>query len=57
MQRDGGFAMKTLNPMAWLGEKIQQIRAVSPSANPYTPASWQYDMTEFAAYTSKQGQK
>ena len=26
MQRDGGFAMKTLDPMLWLAEKIQQIK-------------------------------
>jgi hypothetical protein len=29
MQRDGGFAMKSLQPMAWLAEKISQIRQVS----------------------------
>jgi hypothetical protein len=27
IQRDGGFAMKTLNPLDWAEEKIRQIRA------------------------------
>ena len=57
MQRDGGFAMKTLNPMSWLGEKIQQIRAVSNRQIHIRPHPGQYDMAEFAAYTSKQGQR
>jgi hypothetical protein len=29
IQRDGGFAMKTLDPLAWAEEKIKQIRAVT----------------------------
>lgn len=57
MQRDGGFAMKTLNPMAWLSEKIQQIRAVSNRQIQIRPHPGQYDMNEFATYTSKQGQR
>jgi hypothetical protein len=57
MQRDGGFAMKALNPMAWLSEKIQQIRAVSNRQIHIRPHPGQYDMTKFAAYTSKQGQR
>jgi len=57
MQRDGGFAMKSLNPMSWLSEKIQQIRAVSNRQIQIRPHPGQYDMTEFAAYTSKQGQR
>ena len=57
MQRDGGFAMKTLNPMSWLAEKIQQIRAVTNRAIQIRPHPGQYDMTEFAAYTGKSGQR
>lgn len=29
IQRDGGFAMKTLDPLTWAEEKIRQIRAVT----------------------------
>lgn len=29
IQRDGGFAMKTLDPLSWAEEKIQQIRSVT----------------------------
>lgn len=29
IQRDGGFAMKTLDPLSWAEEKIKQIRAVT----------------------------
>ena len=29
IQRDGGFAMKTLDPLAWAEEKIKQIRNVT----------------------------
>jgi hypothetical protein len=57
MQRDGGFAMKTLNPMTWLSDKIRQIRAVTNRPIQIRPHPGQYDMTEFAAYTSKQGQR
>ena len=57
MQRDGGFAMKTLDPMTWLQQKIQQIRAVSNRPIQIRPHPGQYDMTEFAAYTSKQGRR
>jgi hypothetical protein len=57
MQRDGGFAMKSLNPMAWLSEKIQQIRAVSNRQIHIRPHPGQYNMNEFAAYTSKQGRR
>ena len=29
VQRDGGFAMKNLDPLAWLDSKIQSIRAIT----------------------------
>jgi hypothetical protein len=57
MQRDGGFAMKTLDPITWLHEKIHQIRAVSSRQIYVRPHPGQYNMTDFAAYTSKMGKR
>ena len=53
MQRDGGFAMKTLNPMDWLRDKINQIRNVTQRAIHVRPHPGKYDMQEFNAYTGK----
>jgi hypothetical protein len=49
--------MKSLNPMVWLSEKIQQIRAVSSRQIQIRPHPGQYNMADFATYTSKQGQR
>jgi hypothetical protein len=57
MQRDGGFAMKTLNPMTWLAEKIQQIRSRTNRAIQIRPHPGQYNMNEFAAYIGKLGRR
>ena len=57
MQRDGGFAMKTLDPMTWLHDKIHQIRSVSSRQIYVRPHPGQYNMTDFAAYTSKMGKR
>ena len=57
MQRDGGFAMKTLNPMDWLRTKITQIRSVTQRPIHIRPHPGQYDMTNFAEYTGKTGQR
>lgn len=57
MQRDGGFAMKTLDPMLWLRQKIQQIRSVSRRPIQIRPHPGQYNMTDFADYTGKAGQR
>ena len=57
MQRDGGFAMKTLDPMTWLHEKIRQIRSVSSRQIYVLPHPGQYNMTDFSAYTSKLGKR
>jgi len=57
MQRDGGFAMKTLDPMTWLHDKIHQIRAVSSRQIYVRPHPGQYNMTDFAMYSSKQGKR
>jgi len=50
MQRDGGFAMKTLDPIQWLNEKITQIRAVTKRAIVIRPHPGQYDMNDFGEY-------
>jgi hypothetical protein len=57
MQRDGGFAMKTLDPMSWLHEKIHQIRAVSSRQIYVRPHPGQYNMTDFDVYNSKMGKR
>ena len=57
MQRDGGFAMKTLDPMSWLQQKVQQIRTVSSRQIYVRPHPGQYDMQDFAAYTSKMSKR
>jgi len=57
MQRDGGFAMKTLNPMDWLRDKINQIRTVTQRAIHVRPHPGKYDMLEFSAYTEKHAKR
>ena len=57
MQRDGGFAMKTLNPMEWLWEKVQQIRQVTGRAIHIRPHPGQYNMTDFAKYTGRHAKR
>jgi hypothetical protein len=57
MQRDGGFAMKTLDPMTWLHDKIHQIRSVSSRQIYVRPHPGQYNMLDFAMYNSKQGKR
>ena len=53
MQRDGGFAMKTLSPMSWLQQKITDIRKYTQRPIVIRPHPGQYDMHDFAAYTGK----
>ena len=57
MQRDGGFAMKTLDPMTWLHDKIHQIRSVSSRQIYVRPHPGQYSMADFAMYNSKMGKR
>ena len=57
MQRDGGFAMKTLDPMQWLRSKIQQIRGVTTRHVMIRPHPGQYNMRDFEDYTGKMGQR
>lgn len=51
MQRDGGFAMKTLSPMSWLAHKIAEIRKHTKRAIVIRPHPGQYDMNDFVAYS------
>lgn len=52
MQRDGGFAMKTLSPTAWLKQKISDIRKHTQRPIVIRPHPGQYDMKDFAEYAS-----
>lgn len=47
MQRDGGFAMKSLDPIKWVKEKIQQIRQVSNRPIMVRPHPGAYKMSDF----------
>ena len=53
MQRDGGFAMKALNPMDWLHHKINQIRSITQRPIYIRPHPGKYNMQDFDAYTGK----
>jgi hypothetical protein len=53
MQRDGGFAMKTLDPMTWLHGKIQQIRSITSRPIWVRPHPGQYDMKDFQHWPDK----
>jgi hypothetical protein len=57
MQRDGGFAMKTLNPLAWLAQKIQQIREHSQRTIMIRPHPGDYRPEDFAQYRKQPGIK
>ena len=57
MQRDGGFAMKTLDPMAWLWEKIQAIRRVTQRPIWIRPHPGQYNMADFAKYSGRHARR
>ena len=57
MQRDGGFSMKSLDPMTWLQQKIQQIRSVTNRAIWVRPHPGQYDMKDFDHWTDKKQSK
>jgi hypothetical protein len=54
MQRDGGFAMKTLNPLEWLAQKIQHIRQYSTRPIIIRPHPGDYRAVEFAQYRNRQ---
>jgi len=53
MQRDGGFAMKTLDPLDWLAQKMQQIRKYSQRQIMIRPHPGDYRPEEFAQYRKR----
>ena len=54
MQRDGGFAMKTLNPIAWLDNKIDQIRKHTKRNIVIRPHPGDYKNQDFSRYRTEQ---
>lgn len=57
MQRDGGFAMKTLNPMTWLDQKISQLRRHTQRSILIRPHPGSFRGQDFARYQSSAYQK
>lgn len=57
MQRDGGFAMKTLDPMEWLLQKIDTIRKYTGRPIYIRPHPGQYNMADFARYTGRHARR
>ena len=53
MQRDGGFSMKTLSPVAWLTCKIQEIRKYTNREIVIRPHPGKFDMLVFTDFQSK----
>ena len=53
MQRDGGFAMKTLSPLAWLTDKLIEIRQYTARPIVIRPHPGKFDMKEFAQFQTK----
>ena len=54
MQRDGGFAMKTLSPMTWLENKIAEIRQYTKRPIVIRPHPGKFDMADFERFNAKQ---
>jgi len=52
MQRNGGFAMKTLSPLAWLEQKITEIRQYTTRSIVVRPHPGAYEMQDFAKFTN-----
>jgi hypothetical protein len=50
MQRDGGFAMKSIDPMAWARQKIVEIRKYTNREIVIRPHPGKFDMQEFAEF-------
>ena len=55
MQRDGGFAMKTLNPLEWLNQKISEVRQYSQRQIVVRPHPGDYRPSDFAPYLKQAG--
>lgn len=54
MQRDGGFSMKSLNPLEWLNGKIQEIQKHSPRSIMIRPHPGDYRPDEFHKWRKRQ---
>lgn len=52
MQRDGGFAMKTLDPMEWLRNKITDIRRYTSRAIEIRPHPGWWQKEKFAEFSN-----
>ena len=55
MQRDGGFAMKTLNPLEWLDQKIHEVRQHSQRHIIVRPHPGDYRPNDFSRYRQQPG--
>ena len=55
MQRDGGFAMKTLNPIMWLSDKITELRKYTNRPIIIRPHPGEYTLTNFASFRKLKG--
>lgn len=54
MQRDGGFSMKTLDPMNWLRNKCRDLRKITQRPIVIRPHPGQFEMIDFAEYQTPQ---
>jgi len=57
MQRDGGFSMKTLDPMEWLNRKIRQIRQYTQRQIMIRPHPGDYRPDDFHKWHKRQNNK
>jgi hypothetical protein len=53
MQRDGGFSMKSLDPLQWLHNKITEIRRYTNRPILVRPHPGAYNMNDYAEYMTK----
>jgi hypothetical protein len=53
MQRDGGFAMKALDPLVWLQQKIAEIRKYTDRTIMVRPHPGAYKPTDFLQFRTK----
>lgn len=50
MQRDGGFAMKSLDPITWLENKIEEVRQYTKRPIVIRPHPGKFDMSHFTRF-------
>ena len=55
MQRDGGFAMKTLAPLEWLDQKIRKVRQYTQRPIVVRPHPGDYRSGDFVKYRQQPG--